>query len=700
MHRFLSLARRFGRDERGVFAVLFGLMAIVLVALAGAVVDYVALEQTKNRAQIALDAAALALQPRIYDLTNDQLKPLAQGLVNDRIMEGGLNDGITAQIDSVVEDEDEGSLYLEATVSVPTAFVSLVGVPQLGGVIISEATQGSTNIEVAVALDLSNSMNNSIPNGSGGYTTKIASLRTALNQLIELVVQVDQSPTYSKMALVPYSQAVNVGTYANTVRGAITQPTAITNIAWSVGTAKTISSATKANPVVVTANAHGFSNGDTVYISGTSGTMSQIDNHIFTISNVNTNTFRLVGINGTNYTAYSGNLGRVTKCLVPTCELQVTSNAHGLAAGAYAYVTGVSMSGTTTENYSTSLPSGTPTYESFNNYATESFINNNGWAVVARADNVNYNWINNNPSDTDYKFLVWRVGGPVTTNTFVLTGTARTNGKTYGTYSSGGTVSCVVQGCSQYLFTNPYSNTTWYDDNAGNTSKRRHVISTCVTERDVNTFTDASYTTTLVGRNYAASSNPCLADTILPLTITKGANLITNTNKSTLHGVANTLTASGSTGGQIGVAWAWYMLSATFDGPWPLASRPATDDTVEPVAKAVVLMTDGEYNSIYKNGVIAKNSTSGSGDTNNMIGEDATNQSSYDQTALLCQAMKDAGITVYTVGLAIDDKPVAQSMMANCASEPGKAYVAGTGQALEDVFADIAGSLAELRLSH
>ena len=153
MQRFLSLARRFGRDERGVFAVLFGLMAIVLVALAGAVVDYIALEQTRNRAQIALDASALALQPRIYDLTEAQLKPLAQALVDDRIAEGSISAAITAEVESVVENEEAGSIYLEATITVPTAFVALVGVPELGGRIVSEATQGSIDIEVQMRGD-------------------------------------------------------------------------------------------------------------------------------------------------------------------------------------------------------------------------------------------------------------------------------------------------------------------------------------------------------------------------------------------------------------------------------------------------------------------------------------------------------------------------------------------------------------------
>ena len=66
MFQFAPLLGRFAKDESGVFAVLFGLMAIVLIALGGATVDYVSLEQTRQRAQVALDAAALALQPEMF----------------------------------------------------------------------------------------------------------------------------------------------------------------------------------------------------------------------------------------------------------------------------------------------------------------------------------------------------------------------------------------------------------------------------------------------------------------------------------------------------------------------------------------------------------------------------------------------------------------------------------------------------------
>lgn len=65
----------------------------------------------------------------------------------------------------------------------------------------------------------------------------------------------------------------------------------------------TITGATKANPVVITAVAHGFSNGDRVRIQDVQG-MTQLNGESFTVANKATDTFELLGINGTAYTTY------------------------------------------------------------------------------------------------------------------------------------------------------------------------------------------------------------------------------------------------------------------------------------------------------------------------------------------------------------------------------------------------------------
>jgi uncharacterized protein (TIGR02217 family) len=66
---------------------------------------------------------------------------------------------------------------------------------------------------------------------------------------------------------------------------------------------KTITAITQANPGVVTATAHGFSNGNLIYIDSVAG-MTQVNGVVFTIAGVTANTFQL-GVNTTSYTAYS-----------------------------------------------------------------------------------------------------------------------------------------------------------------------------------------------------------------------------------------------------------------------------------------------------------------------------------------------------------------------------------------------------------
>ena len=72
---------------------------------------------------------------------------------------------------------------------------------------------------------------------------------------------------------------------------------------------KTISGITKANPGVVTATAHGYSNGDFVVISAVAG-MTQVNGKTYKVSNKATNTFELQDVDGSNvdtsgYSTYS-----------------------------------------------------------------------------------------------------------------------------------------------------------------------------------------------------------------------------------------------------------------------------------------------------------------------------------------------------------------------------------------------------------
>lgn len=218
MSPFFFLVRRFGRDERGAFAVLFGLIAIVLIALGGAVVDYVALQQARSRAQIALDAAALALQPLIFNepIDEDDIKTKAQNLLQDRLgMVDGVGEfGVSGEVTDTVVDVPAGSLRLDAHIQLPTMFVSLVGVQQLDADITSEAQRMMLDLEVAMVLDNSGSMAGS----------RISNLKTAARcatniLLYDAVDDATCNPLANaevnenvKIGLVPFALTVNIGT--------------------------------------------------------------------------------------------------------------------------------------------------------------------------------------------------------------------------------------------------------------------------------------------------------------------------------------------------------------------------------------------------------------------------------------------------------------------------------------------------------
>lgn len=78
-----------------------------------------------------------------------------------------------------------------------------------------------------------------------------------------------------------------------------------------------ITDATTAASTTITAAAHGFSNGDSVIIQGVVG-MTELNNRIYTVSNVTTNTFR-IGTDTRDYEAYVSD-GTVAKVIELTTD--------------------------------------------------------------------------------------------------------------------------------------------------------------------------------------------------------------------------------------------------------------------------------------------------------------------------------------------------------------------------------------------
>lgn len=231
MRGLYSLLTRFRNDERGVFAVLFGVFAIVLIATAGAVVDYTKIELARTKAQHALDSAALGLQPKMFlttPYTAEQYKTDARNLMIERLADST----ITTVVDVATTNTSDGTLHLEGTITVPTAFVALIGIPTIRARVMSEATRKRLNLEIAMVLDNSGSMDtyvdaNRNKRKDNGEKSRMDNLilaaRCATNVLLSGTSNCaantlnfeDAKPantTNVKIGVVPFTEFVNVGT--------------------------------------------------------------------------------------------------------------------------------------------------------------------------------------------------------------------------------------------------------------------------------------------------------------------------------------------------------------------------------------------------------------------------------------------------------------------------------------------------------
>lgn len=117
----------------------------------------------------------------------------------------------------------------------------------------------------------------------------------------------------------------------------------------------TITGATAADPVVITAANHGLANGDRIKIVGVSG-MTQLNGNFYVVANVTRTTFELTDqdsfedIDGSAYTAYSSggqiylaNDGDPLLITGATAAnpVVITAAAHGLSDGDWVYIQGV-----------------------------------------------------------------------------------------------------------------------------------------------------------------------------------------------------------------------------------------------------------------------------------------------------------------------------------------------------------------------
>lgn len=214
-----------------------------------------------------------------------------------------------------------------------------------------------------------------------------------------------------------------------------------------------------------------------------------------------------------------------------------------------------------------------------------------------------------------------------------------------------------------------------------NTGKRQD---SCATDRKAPKsgksyqYTDANPGTAMISRDSRLAKGSCTSSKIVPL----------SSNKKTLDKAIDNLSTGGCTAGHIGLQWAWYTISHNWADYHSANAKPDSMVTNDKLAKYIILMTDGAFNTAY----------AGTSSSNVGCGQSTL---SKNHTAALCTNIKAAGIKIFTIGFGTSSS--ADKMLEACASpDEGTltyAYEPNNASELKDTYQHIASLIQSLRLT-
>jgi Flp pilus assembly protein TadG len=200
---------RFRSDERGAIAILFGLCTMIVVLMVGMGVDIGRVMHANSKISAALDAAALAGARglRVQNLSDSRVKDLVRAYFHEN-MEGSGGSYATINSFTVTIDRRNSSIGIDVDAEVPMMFGQAAGIDKISFPASTVAIFSSKDIELSVQLDVTGSMR---PRG------KIEGLRSAMIELLDIMLPDAGTSNSVRVALAPFASSVNAGALASVV---------------------------------------------------------------------------------------------------------------------------------------------------------------------------------------------------------------------------------------------------------------------------------------------------------------------------------------------------------------------------------------------------------------------------------------------------------------------------------------------------
>lgn len=213
MRRLTETLRAFLREQHGGVVIFLALAIIPLVGAVGLAVDSARGYLVKQRLSQAVDAAALAAGRVIGsdDLSGDIHKYF------DANFPAGYAGADTAAPTFTVDEDDE-MVTVAASVTMPTSFMRVLGVPEFTITAASEVRRGTEPMDIVLSIDTSGSMGD--PADGGG--TRIAAAQSAAITLVNKLFGSDETKSNLYVGVVPWSAMVDVTEPGSSFTGATT----------------------------------------------------------------------------------------------------------------------------------------------------------------------------------------------------------------------------------------------------------------------------------------------------------------------------------------------------------------------------------------------------------------------------------------------------------------------------------------------
>ncbi len=186
----------FHTNDSGSVMVTFAVMFTAILIASGLALDYSRSVNVHTSLQNDLDAALLAGAKKSSEAA--EIKETAQLYIGDNWRN---KFGIPTAVDIVVDKPEESRVRGRVSVEVPTTLMAIAGIETVPVTVESEIQMAGENIEVALVLDVTDSM----------LGPKIEALKRSAADLVEKAFENENSREHVRIALVPFADYVNVG---------------------------------------------------------------------------------------------------------------------------------------------------------------------------------------------------------------------------------------------------------------------------------------------------------------------------------------------------------------------------------------------------------------------------------------------------------------------------------------------------------